>query len=169
MLLLDGDLILEKMVAAVDSVRDRLRRAPDALEKEGVDYAVIGGNAVAAWVAQIDVSTIRNTQDVDILLRRKDLPEAKIALEGAGFIYRHVRGMDIFLDGDGTKERDAVHILFAGEKVYPQDILPSPDVSESEHLTRFKVFSRSPCARKTKCLSHQRPDASARYAGYWPD
>ncbi len=141
MLLMDGDLILDRMVAAVDNVRDRLRRATDALEQAGVAYAVIGGNAVAAWVARVDVSAIRNTQDVDILLRRDDLPNAKAALENEGFVYRHVAGMDIFLDGDSSKVRDAVHILFAGEKVHPQDILPSPDVMESEKLTRFKVLS----------------------------
>jgi hypothetical protein len=34
---------------------------------------VAGGNAVAAWVATVDPSAVRNTQDVDILLRRADL------------------------------------------------------------------------------------------------
>ncbi len=141
MLLMDGDLILERMVAAVDKVRDRLRRATDALERSGVAYAVVGGNAVATWVARVDESAVRNTQDVDILLRRDDLPDARVALENEGFVYRHVAGMDIFLDGDSSKVRDAVHILFAGEKVRPEDILPSPDVTEAEKLTRFKVLS----------------------------
>lgn len=129
------------MVAAVDKVRDRLRRATDALERSGVAYAVVGGNAVATWVARVDESAVRNTQDVDILLRRDDLPDARVALENEGFVYRHVAGMDIFLDGDSSKVRDAVHILFAGEKVRPEDILPSPDVTEAEKLTRFKVLS----------------------------
>jgi len=141
MLLMDGDLILDRMVAAVDKVRDRLRRATDALERSGVAYAVVGGNAVATWVARVDESAVRNTQDVDILLRRDDLPDARVALENEGFVYRHVAGMDIFLDGDSSKVRDAVHILFAGEKVRPEDILPSPDVTEAEKLTRFKVLS----------------------------
>jgi len=141
MLLMDGDLILERMVAAVDKVRDRLRRATDALERSGVAYAVVGGNAVATWVARVDESAVRNTQDVDILLRRDDLPDARAALENEGFVYRHVAGMDIFLDGDSSKVRDAVHILFAGEKVRPEDMLPSPDVTEAEKLTRFKVLS----------------------------
>ncbi len=141
MLLMDGDLILDRMVAAVDKVRDRLRRATDALERSGVAYAVVGGNAVATWVARVDESAVRNTQDVDILLRRDDLPDARVALENEGFIYRHVAGMDIFLDGDSSKVRDAVHILFAGEKVRPEDMFPSPDVTEAEKLTRFKVLS----------------------------
>jgi len=31
-----------------------------------------GGNAVAAWVACVDRAAVRNTQDVDLLVRRKD-------------------------------------------------------------------------------------------------
>ena len=80
-------------------------------------YAVAGGNAVAAWVATIDEAAIRNTQDVDIVLRRPDFEAAKRAMEEAGFTYRHVKSIDMFLDGPGTKARDAVHVLFAAEKV----------------------------------------------------
>lgn len=141
MLLTDGELILDRMVSAVDKVRDRLRRSTHALEQANLAYAVVGGNAVAAWVARVDEAAIRSTQDVDVLLRRIDLPDAKAALEKAGFVYRHVAGMDMFMDGESVKARDAVHILFAGEKVHPQDILPSPDVTEAEQLTSFKVLS----------------------------
>ena len=41
-----------------------------------VPYAVAGGNAVAAWVSRVDEAAVRNTQDVDILLRRSDLSAA---------------------------------------------------------------------------------------------
>ena len=40
----------ERTLQAVDKVRERLLRATAALEKAGMAYAVIGGNAVAAWV-----------------------------------------------------------------------------------------------------------------------
>jgi hypothetical protein len=43
--LLADEALLEKMVRAVEKVRDRLRRAAAALEKAGVPYAVAGGNA----------------------------------------------------------------------------------------------------------------------------
>lgn len=122
--------LLERMVKAVEKVRDRLRRAAAALEGAGVPYAVAGGNAVAAWVATIDESAIRNTQDVDIILRRADLPAAIPALEAAGFVYRHVAGIDMFLDGPSAKARDAVHVLFAGEKVRPEYAEPAPDVAD---------------------------------------
>jgi hypothetical protein len=120
------------MVLGVERVRDRLTRASAALEAAGVPYAIAGGNAVAAWVATIDVAAVRNTQDVDILLRRSDLDAAAKALEKAGFIRRQVAGIDIFLDGPDAKARDAVHVIMAGEKVRQEYVAPAPDVSESQ-------------------------------------
>jgi hypothetical protein len=43
-----GELLLDRMVRAVEKVKERLRRATAALEKAGVPYAVVDGNAVAA-------------------------------------------------------------------------------------------------------------------------
>ncbi len=136
----DADL-LDRMVSAVERVRERLLRAAGALERAGVPYAIVGGNAVAAWVAQVDEAAVRNTQDVDILLRRGDLGAATEALAEAGFVYRHVGGMDVFLDGAGAKARDAVHVVFAGEKVRLQEALPNPDVSDGEQTGQFRLLS----------------------------
>lgn len=108
---------LARMVSAVEKVRDRLKRTVALFEAAGIPYAIAGGNAVAAWVARVDEAAVRNTQNVDVLLRREDLPAAKAAFEAAGFIYRHVKSIDMFLDGPGAKARDAVHIVFAGEPV----------------------------------------------------
>lgn len=118
------------MVQAVLKVRERLLRATAALDAAGVPYAVIGGNAVAAWVAQAGEGGVRNTVDVDLLLRRRDFEPARVALEKAGFVYRHAAGIDLFLDGPGGKARDAVHIVVAGEKVRPDYPVPAPDVDE---------------------------------------
>src|SRR5207248_3972302 len=67
-----GEVSWERMIRAVEKVRERLLRASAALEKAGIPYAVIGGNAVAAWVSRVDESAVRNTPDVDLLLRRQD-------------------------------------------------------------------------------------------------
>jgi hypothetical protein len=123
--------LLDRMVLAVERVRDRLRRASSALEAAGIPYAIIGGNAVAAWVATVDAAAVRNTQDVNILLQRSDLDAASAALAKAGFIRRHVAGMDIFLDGPDAKVRDAVHLVFAGEKVRPESVAAAPEIAES--------------------------------------
>jgi hypothetical protein len=132
---------LDRMVRAVEKVRDRLLHATAALEGAAVPYAVIDGNAVAAWVARVAEAAVRNTQDVDILLRRADLPLARAALEKAGFIYRHVAGIDMFLDGPTAKERDAVHVLYANEKVRPEYLLPTPDVTEVERGPAYQMLT----------------------------
>ena len=129
------------MVRAVERVRERLLRATAALEAAGVPYAVVGGNAVAAWVARVDPSAVRNTQDVDVLLRRADLAAAERALLAAGFVRRHVAGVEAFLDGPGARVRDAVHVVMAGEKVRPEYPAATPDVSESEKPDQFYVIS----------------------------
>lgn len=135
------DFSWDRVIGAVEAVKDRLIRAKQALEDSGVHYAVAGGNAVAHWVSRMDEAAVRNTQDVDITVRRDDLDAAKIALERAGFVYRHVKGIDMFLDGPGSKARNAVHIVFAGEKVRESDLVAAPEVTESVQADRFRVLN----------------------------
>jgi hypothetical protein len=129
------------MVRAVEKVRQRLLRAAAALEQAGVPYAVAGGNAIAAWVARVDESAVRNTRDVDILVRREDFPAAKAALERAGFIHSFTFGVDVFRDGPDAKPGDGVHLVFAGEKVRDDELLPNPDVTDSESADQYRVLT----------------------------
>ena len=154
-----GPEVWDRMVAAVDAVRDRLRRTTAALEAAGVPYAIIGGNAVAAWVARVDPAAVRNTQDVDILIRREDLPAAIAAMEAAGFVYRHAASIDMFLDGPGAKARDAVHVIFANEKVRAEYLLPTADVTEVEMSEdgQYRHLSLEALVRM-KLTSHRRKD-----------
>jgi hypothetical protein len=136
-----ADVSWERMSNAVEKVRQRLLRAASVLNQAKVPCAVAGGNAVAAWVSRVDEAAVRNTQDVDIVLRRADLPAARTALEQTGFVYRHAANPDMFLDGPDAKARDAVHIVFAAEKVRPDYSAPAPDVSESEETETFRLLS----------------------------
>ena len=52
--------ILDRMERAVAKVRERLLRATAALNQAGVSYAVVGGNAVASWVATVDEGAVRH-------------------------------------------------------------------------------------------------------------
>ena len=131
----------ERMSNAVEKVRQRLLRAAHSLDQAGVPYSVAGGNAVAAWVSRVDEAAVRNTQDVDIILRRDDLSAARQALERAGFVYRHAASIDMFLNGPDAKARDAVHIVFAREKVRTDYATPVPDVTESEPTEAFRLIS----------------------------
>lgn len=148
---------LQRMVRAVERVRERLLQATAALRNAGIDYAVAGGNAVAAWVAQVDEGAVRNTRDVDILLRRSDLDRARVALEAAGFIYRHSAGVDLFLDSENASAREAVHILFAGERVRPHEPSANPDVEQSEEGRDFRVLSLEALVR-VKLTAFRRKD-----------
>jgi hypothetical protein len=122
--------IFDRVVNAVERVRERLRRAVEALERGNVPYAVIGGNAVATWVSRIDPGAARHTDDVDVLIPRLNLPDAIRAMEASGFTYRHSAGIDMFLDEPKARARDAVHVIFAGEKVRSDYPFPAPDVQE---------------------------------------
>lgn len=90
------------------------------LEGAGIPDAVVGGNAVAAWVARVDGAAVRNTRVVDILLRRSDFPQAIAVMQQAGFVYAETMNVHMFLDGPDASPRDAVHILFAAEMSDPQ-------------------------------------------------
>lgn len=47
----------------------------------------------------------------------------------------------MFLDGAMASPREAVHVLFAGEKVQPDYAEPTPNVSESEATEEFRVLN----------------------------
>jgi hypothetical protein len=56
------------------------------------------------------------------------------------YLYRHAASIDRLLDGPEAKARDAVHVIFAGERVRPDYALPAPDVIESEPTDTFRVL-----------------------------
>lgn len=125
-----GDALWDRIERAVEKVKDRLRRVTRALNAAEIPYAVIGGNAVQHWVAQVDESVVRNTRDVDIILNESDLQRAIPVLEAEGFIYRRTAGVTMFLDGPEAKARDAVHVLFAGQKVRDEYPEPVPEIDQ---------------------------------------
>ena len=147
----------ERMIRAVEKVRERLERAVAALEAAGIPYAVAGGNAVANWVATADEGAVRNTRDVDIVVRRADFDAVKAALESAGFVYAQVLGVDAFLDGPHGKPSEAIHLIYAGEKVRPDHTLPCPDIASSVRITNFQVVPLEELVRM-KLLSNRLKD-----------
>jgi hypothetical protein len=144
---LTGDALWRRMDRAVEKIQERLVRTAQILEQAGIPYAIIGGNAVRAWVVQADEAAVRTTRDVNILLQRSDLPSAITAMELGGFTYQHSAGLDLFLDGPDSKARDAVHVLFAGERVRPEYLLPVPDVSETISIENHRTLTLEALAR----------------------
>ena len=120
---------------ALEDVTGRLQRICRALEEASVPYALVGGQAVAMWVATKDPAAVRTTKDVDILLRREDLPAARAAASKVGMDYFEVMGVGMFLERTDPHPRQAVHLVWAGEKVRPDYHLPAPTIDERERLS----------------------------------
>jgi hypothetical protein len=154
---LTGEALWRRMNRAVEKIQERLEKTTRALEAAGIPYAIIGGHAVRAWVAQVDEAAVRTTRDVDILLRRSDWEAAKLAMEAVGFVYRHVRMIDMFLDGPGSPARDAVHVIFAGEKVTADDEVPAPNVDEIEVIQGQRTLALDSLVRM-KLTAFRRKD-----------
>jgi hypothetical protein len=152
-----GEMSWERMVRAVEKVRQRLFRVSRVLNAAGIPYVTVGGNAVAAWVSTVDEAAVRNTRDVDIALRRSDLPKAIEVLEAAGFVYRHSAGIDMFLEEPGAKARDAVHVVFAGEKVRPESVEPVPQPDNPYVKDDVKFLPLEPLVRM-KLTANRRKD-----------
>ena len=120
---------------AVNRVERLLRKIADALDAAGVPYAVVGGNAVAAWVMTVDEGAVRATKDVDILLRRADLPTVAAALRRSGLIEHEVLGVTMFLDRRRPNPKTGAHVIFAGERVRAHSAHPAPDVTSAVRST----------------------------------
>jgi Uncharacterised nucleotidyltransferase len=142
-----NDILWQRITGAVEAIRKRLERACAALEAAGIPHAVVGGNAVAVWVGMVDQGAVRNTRDVDILLRRDDLARATRAMEQAGFCPARTFGVTMFLDGPDAKPSESVHIVFAGEKVREDYVEPAPNLAEVQTPTTFRVLALEPLVR----------------------
>ncbi|WP_425616989.1 nucleotidyltransferase family protein [Anatilimnocola sp. NA78] len=135
-----GKEILDRMERAVVKVRERLLRATSALNQAGIPYAVVGGNAVASWVATVDEGAVRNTRDVDLLVRREDYAKVSAALDTAGFVPTESFGIVMFRDGIDGKPSEAIHLLFAGERTKPDHLLPAPEIETFDDPANFRVM-----------------------------
>ena len=137
---MSGD-ILDRMERAVAKVRERLLRATAALNQAGVPYAVVGGNAVASWVATVDEGAVRNTRDVDLLVRRSDLPAVTAALEAGGLRPRRIaRRRHVPRRPGGQAERGHSSAV-RRRKDAPDHLLPAPEIQTVADPANFRVIA----------------------------
>jgi hypothetical protein len=118
-------------VMAVERVERRLREVTAALDRAGLRYAVVGGNAVAAWVGRVDPGATRATKDVDLLLERASADRAIAAIEALGFTHERLRDLLLFVDPEEPSRKSGVRVVWAGERVRPSYALPTPGVDEA--------------------------------------
>lgn len=134
-----GEALWNRMERAVERVNERLRRTVAILEQSAVPYAVVGGHAVRAWVAQVDEAAVRTTRDVDVLVRRCDFSAVQAAMTAAGFHHREAAGVQMFVESIDGSARDAVHVVIAGEMVRPGEHDPNPDVEPAVRAGDFRT------------------------------
>lgn len=123
-----------RYVMALDDVSERLERIIRCLDQAGIRYALVGGQAVALWVATVDPSAVRTTKDIDLLLDRGSLLAAREAAKSIGMDYFETMGVGMFIERTAPNPRHGVHLVWAGEKVRPGEPVPAPSVEDRETL-----------------------------------
>jgi hypothetical protein len=132
----------ERVQMAIDAVKDRLTRITRLLDDHGIPYAVVGGNAVAAYMSQVNPIAVRATKDVDLMIRRMDLPQIVAAAKLSGFSHKRVMSIDMLCDGPKATARNAVHLIFENEKVRPEEPVANPSIADSiVHPDGYRVLS----------------------------
>lgn len=105
----------------------------------GVDYQVVGGLAVYLYVEEVEPDAGRLTKDVDIAIRRADLDKIAKAAELFGLKHRHVAGIDMLVRPDQPSARRAIHFVFAGERVRPEDPEPVPEIGVARRIRELRL------------------------------
>ncbi len=150
-----GEELWNRMERAVEKVNERLRKTVRILEDAKVPYAVIGGHAVRAWVAQVDEAALRTTRDVDILVRPEDLAALTTAMTEAGFYHRNTAGLDMFVEQPDASARDAVHVLLVGNVERSGE--PNPDIVPAARANDFQTIALETLVRM-KLNANRRKD-----------
>jgi hypothetical protein len=117
-------------VMAMDRVERRLRTVTAALDAAGIRYAVIGGNAVACWVAKADPAATRTTKDVDLLVDPVDIDRISAVMAQLGFVKHDLRRLVLFVDPAEPSKQSGVHLVWCDRKVRPSYAHPAPSLDE---------------------------------------
>lgn len=92
----------------------------------GIPYRIVGGVAVYFHVFAREPLQARTTADIDAAIDRRHLDAVIEVARRAGWIYKHVAGVDMLADAENPKARSAVHLVFLREKVRPDYIEAVP-------------------------------------------
>jgi hypothetical protein len=105
-----------------------LHKITGTLAAENIPHELIGGLAVLIHVEAADPTHTTLTRDVDLMVHRSDLERIKKAAAKSDFRFRHAAGVDMLLYGSTESAKNAVHLIFSGEKVRPNQATPNPPI-----------------------------------------
>jgi hypothetical protein len=128
---------IDRMVEAVERVRQRRFRVVKALSESAIEFAVVGEAASAAWVASVDPEAERNTRDLHLLIRRSDRTCVIRALQSIGLVYEQRKGVDCFVDSGAVPCCGLVKLLFSSEFIHNGDVQPVPALPDGNALVRL--------------------------------
>lgn len=118
-----------------------LHKIAEPLELEDIPHELIGGLAVLVHVEEADPTHAMLTRDVDLMIQRSDLSKVVEIAERSGFRFRHSAGLDMLLFGETVSAKNAVHLIFSGEKVKSSQAAPNPPIAP----VRKQIFGRDVC------------------------
>ena len=106
-----------------------LHSITNTLDSHGIPHELIGGLAVLVYAEEANPELSALTRDVDLMNHRSDLDRFKMAAASAGFRFRDTAGVDMLIYGPTESARNAVHLLFSGEKVTTEQATPNPAIA----------------------------------------
>ena len=118
-----------------------LGKIANTLTAENIPYELIGGLAVLIHVEEANPEHSTLTRDVDLMVYRSDLDRIKLAAGNNGFRFRHTDGVDMLVYGGREPAKNAVHLIFSGERVRPTDPVATPPIApERKRIHDQEVF-----------------------------
>lgn len=121
-------------IMAMERLEARMELICRTLETRGIPFAIVGGQAVALWVATKDPAATRTTKEIDIAVERASLPAIRAAAREIGMKYEVVMGVGMLLEDADPHPRQGVHLVWAGEQVRPNDVNVVPPTAERVYL-----------------------------------
>jgi hypothetical protein len=106
----------------------------------GIEYRLVGGVAVFLYVEEAVPDAGRTTRDVDIAVRRVDLDRIAKAAASFGLQHRHVAGVDMLIRPEQPSARRSIHLVFAGERVRPEDPEPIPELGPARRIGELRLI-----------------------------
>lgn len=134
------DFSWQRMINAVKAVDRRQAHCVAAFTEADIPYAIIGGRAAMAWVDSVDCGASRTTPNVDFLVERADLDRIANSLCHDGWIHQVLNGWHTFAESANVRFPSRTRLVFANELFRPDNLLPTPRVSESRRLDGICVI-----------------------------
>jgi len=124
----------------LEQLFDLAQRVEAAFAAAGLEYRVVGGLATYLYVEEAEPDAGRLTKDIDIAVRRQDLPTIAKAVQTVGLEYRHAAGIDMLTQTGQPSARRAVHLLFTGEKVRLEYPAANPDLGPDRRIRGIRLI-----------------------------